>query len=46
MSKTKTINVNPDIHKTLRDYCKAAGLKVGAVTEQAIRAWLNRRSAK
>ena len=44
MSKTKTINVNPDIHKTLRDYCKAAGLKVGAVTEQAIRAWLNRRS--
>ena len=44
MSKTKTINVNPDIHKTLRDYCKAAGLKVGAVTEQAIRAWLTRRS--
>jgi len=44
MSKTKTINVNPEIHKTLRDYCKAAGLKVGAVTEQAIRAWLTRRS--
>jgi 2-oxoglutarate dehydrogenase complex dehydrogenase (E1) component-like enzyme len=44
MSKTKTINVNPEIHKLLRDYCKAAGLKVGAVTEQAIRAWLTRRS--
>jgi hypothetical protein len=44
MTKTKTINVNPEIHKTLRDYCKAAGLKVGAVTEQAIRAWLTRRS--
>jgi post-segregation antitoxin (ccd killing protein) len=45
MSKTKTINVNPEIHKTLRDYCRAAGLKVGAVTEQAIKAWL-RRNAK
>jgi len=44
MSKTKTINVNTDIHKLLRDYCKASGLKVGAVTEQAIRAWLTRRS--
>jgi hypothetical protein len=44
MSKTKTINVNPEIHKTLRDYCRAAGLKVGAVTEQAIKAWLTRRS--
>ena len=45
MSKTKTINVHHDIHKLLRDYCKAAGLKVGAVTEQAIKAWL-RRNAK
>jgi len=45
MTKTKTINVHPDIHKLLRDYCKAAGLKVGAVTEQAIKAWL-RRNAK
>jgi len=46
MTKPKTINVTPTTHKALRDYCLAAGLKMQAVADKAILAWLNRRSGK
>ena len=40
--KPKTINVTPTTHKTLRAYCLAAGLKIQAVADQAILAWLKK----
>ena len=43
--KPKTINVTNDTHKTLRAYCLAAGLKMQAVADKAIQAWL-RKAAK
>jgi len=43
--KPKTINVTPTTHKTLRAYCLAAGLKMQAVADKAILAWL-RKAAK
>jgi hypothetical protein len=43
--KPKTINVTPTTHKTLRAYCLAAGLKMQAVADKAIQAWL-RKAAK
>jgi hypothetical protein len=45
MTKPKTINVTPTTHKALRDYCLAAGLKLQAVADKAIQAWL-RKAAK
>ena len=45
MNKPKTINVTPTTHKALRDYCLAAGLKLQAVADKAIAAWL-RKAAK
>ena len=45
MTKPKTINVTPATHKALRDYCTAAGLKLQAVADKAIAAWL-RKAAK
>jgi hypothetical protein len=44
--KPKTINVTTDTHKALRAYCLKAGLKMQAVADHAIQAWLNRRSGK
>jgi len=40
MTKPKTINVTPATHKALREYCLAAGLKLQAVADKAIAAWL------
>jgi hypothetical protein len=45
MTKPKTINVTPTTHKALRAYCLAAGLKIQAVADHAIQAWL-RKAAK
>jgi hypothetical protein len=45
MTKPKTINVTPTTHKALRDYCLVAGLKLQAVADKAIQAWL-RKAAK
>jgi hypothetical protein len=44
MTKPKTINVTTDTHKTLRAYCLAAGLKMQAVADKAIQAWLKKAS--
>ena len=44
MTKPKTINVTPTTHKSLRSYCLAAGLKIQAVADQAILAWLKKAS--
>ena len=44
MEKPKTINVTPTTHKALRDYCLAAGLKLQAVADKAIAAWLKKAS--
>ena len=40
--KPKTINVTLTTHKALRDYCLAAGLKMQAVADKAIQAWLKK----
>lgn len=40
--KPKTINVTPTTHKALRAYCLAAGLKIQAVADHAILAWLKK----
>ena len=40
--KPKTINVTTDTHKSLRAYCLAAGLKMQAVADKAILAWLKK----
>ena len=45
VNKPKTINVTKETHKALRDYCLAAGLKLQAVADKAIQAWL-RKAAK
>jgi len=45
MTKPKTINVKETTHKSLRAYCLAAGLKMQAVADKAIAAWL-RKAAK
>lgn len=45
VNKPKTINVTKETHKALRDYCIAAGLKLQAVADKAIAAWL-RKAAK
>jgi len=42
--KPKTINVKETTHKALRDYCLAAGLKLQAVADKAIQAWLKKAS--
>ena len=42
--KPKTINVTTDTHKTLRAYCLSAGLKMQAVADKAIAAWLKKAS--
>ncbi len=42
MTKPKTINVTPTTHKALRDYCLQAGLKMQAVADKAILAWLRK----
>ena len=40
--KPKTINVKAETHKALREYCLAAGLKLQAVADKAIQAWLKK----
>ena len=42
MTKPKTINVKETTHKALRSYCLAAGLKMQAVADHAIQAWLKK----
>ena len=42
MTKPKTVNVTSTTHKALRDYCLAAGLKLQAVADKAIAAWLKK----
>lgn len=42
LNKQKTINVTNETHKALRDYCLAAGLKLQAVADKAIQAWLRK----
>ena len=42
MTKPKTINVTPNTHKALRAYCLQAGLKMQAVADKAIHAWLRK----
>ena len=44
MTKPKTVNVTPTTHKNLKAYCLAAGLKIQAVADQAILAWLKKAS--
>ena len=45
MTKPNTINVKETTHKSLRAYCIATGLKMQAVADHAIQAWL-RKAAK
>lgn len=45
MTKSKTINVSTDTHKALRAYCLRAGLKMHAVADKVLAAFL-RRAAK
>jgi hypothetical protein len=42
MTKPKTINVKETTHKSLRAYCIATGLKMQAVADHAIQAWLKK----
>jgi hypothetical protein len=42
--KPKTINVKETTHKSLRAYCIEAGLKMQAVADKAIAAWLKKAS--
>jgi hypothetical protein len=42
MTKPKTINVKETTHKALRAYCLQAGLKMQAVADHAILAWLKK----
>lgn len=44
LTKPKTINVTNDTHKALRAYCLQAGLKMQAVADKAIQAWLRKAS--
>ena len=44
MTKPKTINVKETTHKSLRADCIATGLKMQAVADQAILAWLKKAS--
>ena len=44
MTKQKTINVTNQTHKALRTYCLQAGLKMQAVADKAIQAWLRKAS--
>ena len=40
--KSKTINVTLTTHKALRAYCLQAGLKMQAVADKAIQAWVRK----
>ena len=40
--KSKTINITADTHKALRAYCLRAGLKMHAVADRALQAFLRR----
>jgi len=40
--KPKTINVTTDTHKALRAYCLRAGLKMHAVADKVLAAFLRR----
>lgn len=44
MTKPKTINVTATTHQTLRDYCRQAGLKMQAVADKALLAYLRKAS--
>ncbi len=44
MTKPKTINVTNETHKALRAYCLQAGLKMQAVADKAIQAWVRKAS--
>jgi len=44
MTKPKTINVTTETHKALRAYCLQTGLKLQAVADKAIQAWLRKAS--
>ena len=42
MTKTKTILIDMETHKKLKAHCIAAGLKIQAVADKAIAAWLEK----
>jgi len=42
MTKTKTILIDMDTHKKLKAHCLQAGLKIQAVADKAILAWLRK----
>jgi hypothetical protein len=42
MTKTKTILIDMDTHKKLKAHCLATGLKLQAVADKAIAAWLKK----
>ena len=44
MTKTKTILIDMDTHKRLKAHCLQAGLKIQAVADKAILAWLRKAS--
>ena len=44
MTKTKTILIVMDTHKKLKAHCLQAGLKIQAVADKAILAWLRKAS--
>ena len=44
LTKQKTINVTNETHKALRAYCLQAGLKMQAVADKAIQAWVRKAS--
>ena len=40
--KPKTVLIDQDTHKMLKDYCKRIGTKVQAVADKAIQAYLKK----
>ena len=40
--KPKTVLIDQDTHKMLKDYCKRIGTKVQAVADKAIQAYLRK----
>jgi len=42
LTKTKTILIDMDTHKKLKAHCLQAGLKIQAVADKAILAWLRK----
>ena len=42
MTKTKTLNISKETHEMLKHHSKVTGLKLHALAELAIRAWLRK----